>query len=66
MQITNSHNLPEALFNVISKIREPIEGRISVTELIDAPLIRHLRMKHWNGEQIKCDCCNGTGEIDDV
>jgi len=48
MKITNDHNLPEALFNVISKVREPVEGRISVTELIDAPLVRHLRMKHWN------------------
>jgi len=48
MRINNKHNLPEALFNVINKTRKPMENRISVTELIDAPLIRKLKLLHWD------------------
>ena len=47
MKITNKHKLPESIYNVISKVRKPSEDRISVTELIDSPLIRRLRMEHW-------------------
>ncbi len=49
MKITNKYNLPEAIVNIITKdIREPKEGEMHVTELINAPLIRKLRTKHWD------------------
>jgi len=48
MRITNHYNLPEAMLNVMGQFRKPQEKRISVTELVGAPLIRHLRMKHWD------------------
>ena len=47
MRLTNHYNLPEAMLNVMGQFRKPQEKRISVTELVGAPLIRHLRMKHW-------------------
>ena len=49
MKITNKYNLPEAIVNIITKdIREPKGGEMHVTELVNAPLIRKLRMKHWD------------------
>jgi hypothetical protein len=48
VKITNRFNLPESIYNVISKVRKPSENKISVTELIDSPLIRHLRIEHWD------------------
>lgn len=49
MIITNDFNLPEAIYNTIAAgIHPPKEGRISVTDLIGPPLIRQLKMKHWD------------------
>lgn len=48
MRLTNVFDLPEAMLNVMGQFRKPQEKRISVTELVGAPLIRHLRMKHWD------------------
>jgi hypothetical protein len=48
METTNIHNLPEAIYNCLSKNRPPIMGRYSVTDLIGSPLSRLLRMKHYN------------------
>jgi len=49
MKITNNFNLPESLVNIIKKdIREPKDGEMHVTELVGSPLIRKLRIKHWN------------------
>jgi len=53
MKLLNSHGLPESLINVMCKFREPKEDKISVTELIESPLVRHLKMKYW--EEIEED-----------
>lgn len=48
MIITNKHNIPEALYNVIVKgIYKPTET-MRVTELISAPLVKELTIKHWD------------------
>lgn len=48
MRLTNMYDLPETMLNVMGQFRKPQEKRISVTELIGPPLIRQLRMKHWD------------------
>ena len=49
MKITNKYNLPESIVNIITKdIREPKKGEMHVTELVNSPLIRELRIKHWD------------------
>jgi hypothetical protein len=54
MQITNKHNLPETIYNVLSQgSHKPQIGRYSVTDLIGAPLVRILKIKHW--EEIEQD-----------
>ena len=45
--VSNKYNLPKPLFKALSVQRyPPIPQRISVTHLIDSPLIRVLNMKH--------------------
>lgn len=49
MKITNAYGLPLPIVSAVSQgIREPQKGIISITTLIDAPLIRVLRERHWN------------------
>ena len=49
MKITNTHNLPLPIVSAVSTgLREPIKGQISVTELIDAPKIRALKIAHFH------------------
>lgn len=48
MKITNNYNLPEPLYRAISSVYPPRLDRISVSQLIQPPLIRSLTMKHWN------------------
>lgn len=48
MKITNNFNLPPEVYNAVSKIYPIDPNRMSVTALIDAPLIRQLKIKHWN------------------
>lgn len=48
MKITNNHNLPESIINAISRNYIPAKYRMSVTDLVNAPLIRQLKMKHWD------------------
>jgi len=48
MNLTNHYGLPDAMINVMNSFHRPVEGRISVTELIGAPLVRQLRMGHWD------------------
>lgn len=45
--ITNRFNLPAPIFNAVSKEYKPNPERFSVTDLIGPPLIRHLKLKHW-------------------
>lgn len=48
MKLTNIHNLPEALYNIMIKnIYQPIDSQMRVTELINAPLVKELMIKHW-------------------
>ena len=48
MKILNKHNLPETLVNVTSKVYKPLPDRISVSQLINAPLVRYLTIKFWD------------------
>jgi hypothetical protein len=45
--ITNKHNLPTPIFNAVNREYKPNPERFSVTDLIGPPLIRHLKLKHW-------------------
>lgn len=47
MIITNKHGLPESVINALSRNYPPIKHRMSVTDLVNAPLIRQLKSKHW-------------------
>jgi hypothetical protein len=48
MILTNEHGLPQSIVNAVKRDHPPVEDRYSVTDIINPPLIRHLRMKHWN------------------
>ncbi len=48
MNITNNHNLPEAVFNACARPYPKKEGRLSVTDLINGALVRELTIKHWD------------------
>jgi len=48
MILTNEHDLPQSIVNAVKRDHPPVEDRYSVTDIINPPLIRHLRMKHWN------------------
>lgn len=49
IKITNIHNLPVAIVNAVSNnIQKPSKNVIRVSELINAPKPKELRMKHWN------------------
>jgi len=45
--ITNKYNIPEPIFKAVSADYKPNPERFSVTDLIGPPLIRHLKIKHW-------------------
>lgn len=48
MKITNKYNLPEPIYKAVSDVYPPKDGRLSVTRLIDAPLVSFLLKKHWD------------------
>lgn len=48
MEITNKYNLPEPIYRAVSQVYAPDPKRISVTSLIGPPLIRQLKIKHWD------------------
>lgn len=50
MKITNNHDLPQIIVDVVQSLSYPprAENRIGVTELIGPPLIRQLKRKHWS------------------
>lgn len=48
MILTNKYNLPQSIVNAVKHDYPPVEDRYSVTDIVNPPLIRHLRMKHWN------------------
>jgi len=45
---TNKHNLPDWRIRLMDLPYEPKEGRFSVTELIGPPLIRRIKLDHWD------------------
>ena len=47
MRITNNYNLPPAIYNALSFNYPPKPDRFSATDLIGPPLIRQLKIKHW-------------------
>lgn len=48
MKITNKYNLPDAIYNALKDVYRPDKKRLSITRLIDSPLIAHLLDKHWD------------------
>lgn len=49
MRITNRHNLPETIINVLHRpAYSKGDAHLSVTELINSPRIVQLRKAHWN------------------
>ncbi len=48
MKITNNFRLPPEVYNAVSRVYPIDPNRMSVTALIDAPLIRQLKIKHWD------------------
>lgn len=49
MKLTNKHNLPRAIFQAIEReLYKPQEKLLRVTELIGPPLIKTLRIRHWD------------------
>jgi len=48
MQITNTYNLPDPIVKAVSSNYPPKTDRLSVSDLIGPPLIRYLKIKHWD------------------
>ncbi len=48
MKITNKHNLPEPIYRAVSHVWIPQNDRLSVSQMIQPPLIKYLTMKHWD------------------
>lgn len=48
MKIINRFNLPQSIVNAVSYNGIKNEKRLSVTDLIGSPLVRQLKMKHWD------------------
>jgi hypothetical protein len=48
VKITNNFNLPTAIYNAVNTAYTPNAERMSVTDLIGPPLIRSLKLKHWD------------------
>ena len=48
MKLSNVYNLPEAMVNAMSNFQKPSKDVIRVSELINAPKQKELRIKHWN------------------
>jgi len=46
--ITNNHNIPQTLVNVIKRGIYKPTANMRVTELINAPLVKELTIKHWD------------------
>ncbi len=62
MKLTNKHNLPEAIYNIMMRdIYQPTHSRMRVTELINAPLVKELTIKHWKG--LTEDCSDGLWRL---
>jgi hypothetical protein len=59
MKITNVTGLPKVLVTAVSNQRKPKPDSVSCTELIDSPLVRRLKLEHWDilevdvAEQVK-------------
>jgi hypothetical protein len=48
MEITNNYNLPEPIYNAVKGVYPQKDGRLSVTRLIDSPLIPKLLKEYWD------------------
>ena len=48
MEWTNEYNLPERVIRLLPKMYQPKKDRLSVTQLIDSPLIRTLQLERWD------------------
>ena len=62
MKITNIYNLPQAILNIMMRdVYQPTHKRMRVTELIGAPLVKHLMIKHW--KELTEDCSDGLWRL---
>lgn len=48
MKIVNKFNLPQAIVNAVTRNGVKNEKRLSVTDLIGSPLVRQLKLAHWD------------------
>lgn len=48
MKLTNNYGIPEIIIRAMGESYAPKIGRVAVTALIDSPLIRFLKIKHWD------------------
>ncbi|MBU0962272.1 MAG: hypothetical protein KKD48_00005, partial [Nanoarchaeota archaeon] len=48
MKLSNVHNLPQAMVNAMSDFQKPSKNVLRVSELINAPKQKELRLKHWD------------------
>lgn len=57
MRINNPNNLPDVLVRAAigDYDRRPNPNRMSVTDLINPPMIRHLKIKHWDDIEVDID-----------
>ena len=56
MQLTNNFGYPEAVVNAARRmLHRPEEGFYGVTSVVDAPLVRHLRMTRWDDLTVDVD-----------
>jgi hypothetical protein len=46
--ITNKYNIPGPIFKAVNREYQQQENRFSVTDLINPPLIRKLKLQHWD------------------
>jgi len=56
MKLLNRFGLPETIVNAAGKSYPPKKNRIGVTELIDSPLIRQLKLQYW--DELEEDVCD--------
>ncbi len=48
MKITNTYNLPVPILNAVGDVYKPKPNRLSITRLIDSPLVLKLLTEHWD------------------
>jgi len=49
MIITNKHNVPNTIVNVVkANLQKPSRDVMRVSEIKNNPMVKHLTLKHWD------------------